>query len=49
MALQMRQLGRQMTWTHDVRAFMVRYPAGNAFATAKALPLVAETTTMRKF
>ena len=29
MALQMRQLGRQMTWSHAVRAFMVRCAAGN--------------------
>ena len=46
MALQMRQLGRQMTWSHAVRALMVRYAAGNAFATAKALGLVDEKTTM---
>ena len=49
MALQMRQLGRQMTWSHAVRAFMVRYAAGNAFATAKALGLVDDKTTMWEF
>ena len=49
MALQMRQLGRQMTWSHTVRAFMVRYAAGNAFATAKALGLVDDKTTMWEF
>ena len=49
MALQMRQLGRQMTWSHAVRAFMVRYAAGNAFATAKALGLVDDKTTMWDF
>ena len=46
MALQMRQLGRQMTWCHAVRAFMVRYAARNAFATAKPLGLVDDRTTM---
>ena len=49
MALQMRRLGRQMTWRHAVRAFMVRYAAGNAFATAKALGLVDDKTTMWEF
>ena len=45
MALQMRQQERQMTWSHAVRGFMVRYAAGNAFATAKALGLVDKKTT----
>ena len=49
MALQMRQLATQMTWSHAVRAFMVRYAAGNAFATAKALGLLDEKTTMWEF
>ena len=49
MALQMRPLGRQMTGSHTVRAFMVRYAAGNAFATAKALGLVDEKSTMWEF
>ena len=49
MALQMRQLGRQMTWSHAVRGFMVQYAAGNAFATAKALGLVDDKTTMWEF
>ena len=48
MALQMRQLGRQIS-SHDVRAFMVQYADGNAFATAKALGLVDEKTTMWEF
>ena len=49
MALQMRQLGRQMTWSHALRAFMVRYAVASAFATAKALGLVDEKTTMWEF
>ena len=44
-----RQPGRQMTWSHAVLAFMVRYAAGNAFATAKALGLVDDKTTMWEF
>ena len=32
-----------------MRAFMVRYAAGNAFATAKALGLVDKKTTMWEF
>ena len=49
MALQMSQLGRQMTWSHGVHAFMVRYAAGNTFATTKAWGLVDEKTTMWEF
>ena len=49
MALQIRQLGRQMTWSHAVRAFMVWCAAGKAFAIAKALGLVDEKTTMWEF
>ena len=49
MAVQMRQLGSQMTWSRAVRAFMVRYAAGNAFATAKALRLEDEKTTIWEF
>ena len=30
MALQMRQMGRQMTWSHAVRAFVLRYAVVNA-------------------
>ena len=48
-ALQMRQQERQMTWSHHVRAFMVRYAAGNAFPTAGALGLVDEKMTMWEF
>ena len=47
--LQMLQMGRQMTRSHTVRAFMLRYAAGNAFATFKALGLVEEKTTMWEF
>ena len=46
MALQMRQRGNQMTWSHTMRAFLVRCAATNAFATARALGLVDEKTTM---
>ena len=49
MALRMRQMGRSMTWSHAVRAFMLWYAAGNAFATCKALGLVDEKTTMWEF
>ena len=49
MTLQMRQLGRQRTLTHAVRAFMVQYAARNAFATARALGLVDDKTTMWDF
>ena len=49
MALQMRQMGRQMTWSHAARAFMWRDAAGNAFATCKAFGLVDEKTTMWEF
>ena len=45
MVLQMRQITR----SHDVRAFMLRYAAGNAFATCKAWGLVDEKTTMWEF
>ena len=37
MALQMRLLGRQMSWWQAVRSFLVRYAAANAFATCRAL------------
>ena len=49
MVLQMRQPGRQMTWSHAVCAFMVRYAAENAFATAKALGLVDYKNSMWEF
>ena len=35
-----------MTWSHALRALMVRYAAGNAFATAKPLRFVDDNTTM---
>ena len=44
MALQMRQVGRQMTWTHAVRAFVLRYAVVNVFATCRQLGLCKETT-----
>ena len=37
MALQMRQMGRQMTWSHAVRAFVLRYAVVNAYATCRSL------------
>ena len=37
MALQMRQVGRQMTWAHAVRAVVLRYAVVNAFATCRQL------------
>ena len=49
MALQMRQVGEQMTCSHTVRAFMVRCAARIAFATAKALGLADDKTTMLEF
>ena len=49
MALHMRQLGKQTTWSHVVRAFIVRYTARNAFATATASRLVDATTTIWEF
>ena len=41
-ALQMRRVGRQMTWAHVVRAYAV----GNAFATCRQWGLCKETTSM---
>ena len=46
MALQMRQVGRQMTWAHAVRAFVLQYTVANAFATCRQLGLCKETTSM---
>ena len=46
MALQMRQVGRQMTWAHAVRAFVLRYAVVNALATCRQLGLCKETTSM---
>ena len=46
MALQMRHVGRQMTWAHAVRAFVLRYAVVNAFATCRQLGLCKETTSM---
>ena len=37
MALQMRQMGRHMTWSHAVRAFVLRYAKVNAYATCRSL------------
>ena len=37
MALHMRQMGRQMTWSHAVRAFVLRYDVVNAYATCRSL------------
>ena len=37
MALQMRQMGRQMTGSHAVRAFVLRYAGVNAYATCRSL------------
>ena len=37
MALQMRQMGRQMTWSHAVHAFVLRYAVVNAYATCRSL------------
>ena len=37
MALQMRQMGRQMTWSHAVRAFVLRYAVVTAYATCRSL------------
>ena len=46
MALQMRQVGRQMTWAHAVRAFVLWYAVVNAFATCRQLGLCKETISM---
>ena len=46
MALQIRHVGRQMTWAHAVRAFVLRYAVVNAFATCRQLGLCKETTSM---
>ena len=45
MALQMRQMGRQMTWSHAVRVFVLRYAVVNAYATCRSLG-GAQTGTM---
>ena len=45
MALHMRQMGRQMTWSHAVRAFVLRYAVVNAYATCRSLG-GAQTGTM---
>ena len=46
MVLQTCQMGRQMTWCHNVCPFMLRCAAQIAFATCKALGLVNGKTTM---
>ena len=46
MALQMRQVVRQMIWAHAVRAFVLRYAVVNAFATCRQLGVCKETTSM---
>ena len=45
MALHMRQMGHQMTWSHAVRAFVLRYAVVNAYATCRSL-VGAQTGTM---
>ena len=45
MALQMRQMERHMTWSHAVRAFVLRYTVVNAYATCRSLG-GAQTGTM---
>ena len=45
MALQMRKMGRQMTWSHAVGAFVLRYAVVNAYATCWSLG-GAQTGTM---
>ena len=45
MALQMRQMGRKMTWLHAVRAFVLRHAVVNAYATCQSLG-GAQTGTM---
>ena len=37
MALQMRRMGHQMTWSHAVCAFVLRYAVVNAYATCRSL------------
>ena len=48
MALQMRQVGRQMTWAHghNRHGFVLRYAVVNAFATCRQLALCKKTTSM---
>ena len=46
MALQMRLLGRQMSWSQAVRGFLLRYAAANAFATCRALERCRGTDSM---
>ena len=45
MALQMRHMGRQITWSNAVRTFVLRYAVVNAYATCRSLG-VARTGTM---
>ena len=37
MALEMRQMGREMTWSLAVRAFVLRYAVVNAYAICRSL------------
>ena len=46
MALQMRLLGRQMSWSQAVRGFLLRYAAANAFATCRTLERCRGTDSM---
>ena len=46
MALQMRLLGRQMSWSQAVRGFLLRYAAANAFAKCRALERCRGTDSM---
>ena len=45
MALQMRQMRRQKTWSHAVRVFVLRYAVVNAYATCRSLG-GAQTSTI---
>ena len=49
MALQLRQFGRQMTWSHAVRTFMLRHAAVNAFTPGKRLGLIESGVSMWDF
>ena len=46
MALQMRVLGGQMSWSQAVRGFLLRYAAANAFAACRTLKRCRGTDSM---
>ena len=46
MALQMRHVGREITWAHAVHTFLLWYAVMNAFASCRQLGLCKETTSM---